>query len=69
MSGGDWAGQDAIFQGAGCPGTCVGKSLYTSTGGRRVDAYRIVDYVNKNPASFKNAYWDIASLKVYSRAL
>ncbi|CAE6457258.1 putative glycosidase C21B10,07 OS=Schizosaccharomyces pombe (strain 972 / ATCC 24843) GN=SPBC21B10.07 PE=3 SV=1 [Rhizoctonia solani AG-1 IB] len=47
---GDWAGQDAIFQGAGCPGTCV-------------------DYVNKNPASFKNAYWDIASLKVYSRAL
>ncbi|CAE6438018.1 unnamed protein product [Rhizoctonia solani] len=28
-----------------------------------------IDYVNNNPASFKNAYWDIASLKVYSKAL
>ena len=24
LAGGDWAGQDSIFQGAGCPGTCVG---------------------------------------------
>ncbi|KAG8761818.1 hypothetical protein FRC12_009311 [Ceratobasidium sp. 428] len=24
-----------------------------------------VDYVNNNPAAFKNAYWDIASLRVY----
>ncbi|CAE6430305.1 unnamed protein product [Rhizoctonia solani] len=28
-----------------------------------------IDYVNGNPASFKKAYWDIASLKVYSKAL
>ncbi|KAF8761258.1 glycoside hydrolase family 16 protein [Rhizoctonia solani] len=24
-----------------------------------------VDYVNNNPAAFKNAYWDIAALRVY----
>ncbi|KAG8722106.1 hypothetical protein FRC09_006809 [Ceratobasidium sp. 395] len=45
---GDWAGQNSIFQGAGCPGTCV-------------------DFVNNNPAAFKDAYWDIASLKIYAK--
>ncbi|QRW05736.1 endo-1,3(4)-beta-glucanase [Ceratobasidium sp. AG-Ba] len=45
---GDWAGQNSVFQKAGCPGTCV-------------------DYVNNNPATFKDAYWEINSLKVYSK--
>lgn len=45
---GSWAGQPNVFQGAGCPGTCV-------------------DYVNNNPAAFENAFWDIASLKIYSK--
>lgn len=43
---GDWAGQASIFNGAGCPGSCV-------------------DYVNNNPSAFANAYWDIASVRVY----
>ncbi|KAB5592242.1 Endo-1,3(4)-beta-glucanase [Ceratobasidium theobromae] len=43
---GDWAGNPAVYAGAGCPSTCV-------------------DHVNKNPAAFKNAYWDIAALRVY----
>ncbi|KAB5591504.1 glycosidase C21B10,07 [Ceratobasidium theobromae] len=51
---GDWAGQPSIFNGAGCPGTCVVANP---------------DYVNNKPGAFKDAYWDITSLKVYSRAL
>ncbi|KAF9258240.1 2 beta-glucan [Marasmius fiardii PR-910] len=43
---GDWAGQDSVFQEAGCPGTCV-------------------DYVNNNPAAFREAFFDFAWAKIY----
>ncbi|KAG9122211.1 hypothetical protein FRC07_001509, partial [Ceratobasidium sp. 392] len=40
----------------------------------QADVYRMsgcpgtcIDYVNNNPAAFKDAYWDIASLKVYAK--
>lgn len=28
--------------------------------------YFMTDYVNNNPSAFSNAYWDVASVRVYT---
>jgi len=61
---GDWAGQDSIFQGAGCPGTCVGKPCLVVFH-NEILLTNYLDYVNNNPEAFSEAYFDFASIKVY----
>lgn len=66
--GGDWAGQQSIYAGAGCPGTCVGELLTFSIQTlihQCSTKFLPVDYVNNNPSAFSNAYWNFAALRVY----
>ncbi|PSR71763.1 hypothetical protein PHLCEN_2v12367 [Hermanssonia centrifuga] len=65
-AGGDWAGIDSIFNGAGCPGDCVGACLNFSIFGTvQLLTQRSTDFVNNNPSAFSEAFWDIAAVRVY----
>lgn len=60
---GDWAGSS--FASDGCPGTCEGALLFLfSVVHARLISFR-ADYVNDNPSKFADAYFDIASVRVY----
>lgn len=70
MAGGDRAGQQTSFSEAGCPGTCVGAFAENAQNISQIKLTQnlIADYVNNDPTAFADAYWDIASLRVYSAA-
>lgn len=66
--GGDFAGQPAIFNGAGCPGVCDGeqkKIVMVIRAGNADGDVISVDFVNENPSAFVNAFWDFAAVRVY----
>lgn len=46
---GDWAGETSVWEGSSCS-----KKASTCN-----------DFVANNPAAFKNAFWDISSIKIY----
>ncbi|KAJ7097211.1 glycoside hydrolase family 16 protein [Mycena belliarum] len=48
---GDWAGQQGLYAGAGCPSTCITDDR---TG-----------YVDANPAAFRNAYFEFNAINIY----
>jgi hypothetical protein len=68
FEGGDWAGN--VYQDSGCPSTCVGMFYcFISTVLANVtDDVWNIDFVNNNPASFKDAYFDFASIRTYTAA-
>ena len=59
--GGSWAGGQ--YAAADCPGNCIGELQLSFK--RIISNNRVVDYVNANASAFSDAYWDIASLKIY----
>ncbi|TFY70103.1 hypothetical protein EVJ58_g41 [Rhodofomes roseus] len=61
---GDWAGQSSVYSSAGCSGTCVGEVILPSS--CKLLLMPAADYVNANPGGFSNAYWDVASVHVYT---
>lgn len=68
-SGGDWAGNASVYSSSGCPSTCVSEYMFIAILMETENVLTnlsLVGYVNSNPSAFKNAYWDIASLRVYA---
>ena len=63
MLGGDWAGND--YSQSGCPSDCVGMSSASCIEKRKAADTIQSDYVNNNPSAFTNAYWDVASVRVF----
>ena len=65
FAGGDWAGN--AYQDSGCPSTCVGMfcnpTVFLMLSNRADVQY--IDFVNNNPASFKDAYFDFASIRTF----
>jgi len=59
---GDWAG--AVYGQMGCPGTCVG-AYPRRLGITWLTDCQHVDHVNNNPQAFKDAYFDIASIRIF----
>jgi len=48
---GDWAGSSGVWPGPACAA--------------KVGSSSCIDWVNNNPSAFTNAYWDVASVRVY----
>jgi hypothetical protein len=65
LKGGDWAGN--VYSASGCPSTCVGMFSQFFSFPTIADVWDI-DFVNNNPASFQNAYFDFASIRMYKAA-
>lgn len=63
LLGGDWAG--GVYGNSGCPGTCVGVSTSSILACASSDCMLHTDYVNNNPAAFRDAYFDFAGIRVY----
>ena len=64
LEGGGWAG--GVYEQSGCPSTCVGtfrKCFLTPDNHTDIQN---TDFVDNNPASFVDAYFDFASIRVYS---
>ena len=69
---GSWAG--STFNADGCPGNCesacscpfVGDRALLETDINIVTVLRELAYVDQNPAKFKDAFFDIAGVKIYA---
>lgn len=60
--GGDWAGN--VFTSDGCGSDCTSAYIFRFGCSSRMMMF-VPAFVNENPSSFTEAYWDFAALRVY----
>ena len=63
---GDWAGNDWDNSICGIQGTCEDCKYPVARAGRLMNSLTPTSVVNDNPTAFREAYWEINNLRVYT---